>query len=215
METLGINEMLEDYNYLRDYENRGDSREPEVVPPEKGEPLDPIPPIPEPDDEGGDIDDNNLMDFLELLGFRESSNRYDIVSSRGYMGKYQFGAIALRDIGFYDNNNIWTEKAKEYGVWSQETFLNNPEAQESAIRMLLNNNWKYATNYGLLEYIGTMMNGILITESGLLAAAHLVGIGSLNRAIKSGDLTSARDGNGITAKEYMELFGGYSIDEIK
>jgi len=178
--------------------------------------LPPLPPIKQPD-WNDEIDDNNnnLVNFLELLGFRESSNRYDVVSRHGYMGKYQFGSIALRDIGFYDNNNNWTEKAMEYGVWNQETFLNNPEAQESAIRMLLNNNWRYAANYGLLEYIGTIMNGILITESGLLAAAHLVGIGALNGAIKRGDLTSAWDGNNVTAKEYMELFGGYNIDEIK
>lgn len=162
-----------------------------------------------------DINNNSFLNFLETLGFRESGNNYDIVNQYGYMGKYQFGPIALRDIGFYDNNNNWTEKAKEYGVWSKETFLNNPEAQESAIRMLLKNNWRYATNYSLLDYIGIEMNGVLITESGLLAAAHLIGVGGIKKALETSDLTSVKDGNGVTAKEYMELFGGYNIDAIK
>ena len=175
----------------------------------------PLEPATEPErEENPDNNSDSLNNFLESLGFRESSNNYDIVNKQGYMGKYQFGSIALRDIGFYDNNNNWTEKASEYGVYSKETFLNNPEAQEAAIRMLLKNNWRYLTNYGLLDYIGTTMNGVLITEFGLLAAAHLVGIGGLKKAIEAGDLTSVKDGNGVTAKEYMELFGGYNVDEI-
>ena len=59
------------------------------------------------------------------------------------------------------------------------------------------------------------MNGVLITDSGLLAAAHLVGIGALNKAMKASALNSAKDGNGVTAREYMEMFGGYNVDEIK
>ena len=34
------------------------------------------------------------------LGFRESGNRYDIVNSYGYMGKYQFGKSTLKGLGF-------------------------------------------------------------------------------------------------------------------
>lgn len=59
------------------------------------------------------------------------------------------------------------------------------------------------------------MNDILITESGLLAAAHLVGQGALMRALKRGDLYSEKDGNGTTAAEYMENYGGFNINEIK
>jgi len=75
--------------------------------------------------------DNGINSFLDELGMKESSDRYDVVSSTGaYWGKYQIGPSALIDIGFYDDNYSWTEKAKEYGVNSKETFLTNPEAQD-------------------------------------------------------------------------------------
>ena len=54
-----------------------------------------------------------------------------------------------------------------------------------------------------------------ITESGLVAAMHLVGIGSLITALEMGDLTSEHDNNGTTAREYMDTFGGYDLDEIR
>lgn len=80
---------------------------------------------------------------------------------------------------------------------------------------LLQANWRYLKNYDLLKYVGTTINGIEITESGLLAAAHLVGIGDLRDAVNAEDLYSAKDGNGTTAAEYMKKYGGYNVDEIK
>ena len=55
--------------------------------------------------------------FLHSIGERESSNRYDVVNSYGYMGKYQFGKATLRGLG--------------YRV-TQEEFLNSPDLQEKA-----------------------------------------------------------------------------------
>lgn len=55
------------------------------------------------------------------------------------------------------------------------------------------------------------MNGVVITESGLIAAAHLVRIGGIKRASESGDLDSQADGFNAKAKEYMELFGGFDV----
>ena len=43
-----------------------------------------------------------LPDFLNQMGKRESSNRYNIVNKFGYMGKYQFGRKTLNKIlSFY------------------------------------------------------------------------------------------------------------------
>jgi len=118
-------------------------------------------------------------------------------------------------LGFKDGAGNWTKKANDYGIYSNEDFLNTPYAQEVATNMLLQKNRGYLKSYNLLKYVGTEISGIKITESGLLAAAHLVGIGGLKKALESGDLTSVKDGNGTTAASYMKWFGGYKIDEVK
>ena len=38
----------------------------------------------------------DLDDLLEELGFSESSGRYNIVNSAGYLGKYQMGTDKAR-----------------------------------------------------------------------------------------------------------------------
>lgn len=54
-----------------------------------------------------------------------------------------------------------------------------------------------------------------MTESGLLASSHLVGVTGVRTALKNGDLRSVVDGNGTTVLEYMTSFAGYDISEIK
>jgi hypothetical protein len=153
-------------------------------------------------------------EFLNDLGFKESTDRYDEVNEFGFMGRYQMGYEALEEAGFYDNG--WTDLANQYGVFSQHDFLKNPIAQDAAIKAfhsVIFNVRLY--NYGMHDYVGTTMNGVLITESGLLAASHLVGAGRLSRALNDNNLHYATDANGVSAADYMKLFGGYNIDEIK
>jgi outer membrane receptor for Fe3+-dicitrate len=56
---------------------------------------------------------------------------------------------------------------------------------------------------------GKTINGMLITESGILAAAHLGGQGSVKRFFKNGRVF--RDGNGTKITSYMKKFSGYDI----
>jgi hypothetical protein len=58
------------------------------------------------------------------------------------------------------------------------------------------------------------MNGLVITESGLLAAMHLVGAGGVIQAFASGNLHSKSDGNGTTVFTNMERMGGYDVRPI-
>jgi hypothetical protein len=50
---------------------------------------------------------------------------------------------------------------------------------------------------------------MLITESGILAAAHLGGQGSVKRYFKNGKVF--KDGNGTKITSYMNKFSGYEI----
>ena len=136
---------------------------------------------------------NSHSDFLNAIGFKESGNRYDIVNRFGYMGKYQFGKRTLRGLGF---------------KMSREEFLNSPEIQEKAMYSLLKQNKKSLRKY-IKKYDGKIVHGVLVTESGLLAAAHLGGAGSVKKWFRTGKVR--KDGNGVKITTYMEHFSGYDL----
>lgn len=132
--------------------------------------------------------------FLDAIGFRESGNRYDIVNSFGYMGKYQFGKSTLKGLGF---------------KVTQDEFLNNPKLQEQAMQELLKHNKKKLRRF-IKKYDGKVVHGVLITESGILAAAHLAGQGNVRKFFRNG--YEFKDGFGTTMTSYMEMFGGYNLN---
>ena len=134
-----------------------------------------------------------LEKFLDAIGHRESTNRYDVVNPWGYMGRYQFGKSTLKGLG--------------YDV-SRKEFLSNPKLQEEAMMALLNHNKEKLQKY-IDVFDGKTINGIYITESGILAAAHLGGQGSVKRYFKNGKVF--RDGNGTKITSYMDKFSGYDI----
>ena len=136
----------------------------------------------------------NMELFLHDLGHRESGNRYHVVNKFGYMGKYQFGKSTLR-----------TLKIKV----TKEAFLNSPDLQEYAMLQNLIYNKKKLQKY-IDKYEGQIINEIYITESGILAAAHLGGPGSVRKFFRSGKIME--DGNGVKITSYLKQFGGYDLD---
>ena len=134
-----------------------------------------------------------LQNFLDAIGFRESGNRYGITNKWGYMGKYQFGRSTLKGLGF---------------KVTKKEFLSNPQLQEEAMMALLLHNKEKLQLY-IDTFDGKTINGMLITESGILAAAHLGGQGSVKRYFKKGKVF--RDGNGTKITSYMNKFSGYDI----
>jgi hypothetical protein len=132
--------------------------------------------------------------FLDAIGFRESGNRYNIVNKYGYMGKYQFGRSTLRGLGF---------------KVTQDEFLNSPYIQEKAMQSLLEHNYKKLKKQ-IKKYCGKTINGVYVTESGILAAAHLAGQGNVKRFFKKGN--EFEDGFGTKMTTYMAQFGGYYLD---
>jgi len=138
--------------------------------------------------------EDELQRFLTDIGHRESGNRYNITNTWGYMGRYQFGKSTLKGLGFE--------------VTKQE-FLNNPQLQDSAMIALLNHNKEKLQNYIDL-FDGETVNGMYISESGILAAAHLGGQGSVKRYFKKGKVFSDAYGTKITS--YMKQFSGYDIN---
>ena len=151
-------------------------------------------------------------DFLNDLGSRESTNDYTVVNRFGYMGRYQMGTLALKETGFMDENGAWTSLANSYGIYSQQDFLNSPEGQDAAVRAYHEKTCTYIKAMGLDEYVGTTYCGIPVTESGLLAACHLVGVVSIKKGLQTGQ--HVYDGNHVSAAVYMELFAYYDISSV-
>ena len=137
---------------------------------------------------------NELDLFLSVIGHRESSNRYDVVNRFGYMGKYQFGKGTLKDIGI---------------DVSRKEFINSPTLQERAMILLLKRNKRLLQKY-IVEWDGKTVNGMYISESGILAAAHLGGAGSVKRYFKHGKVF--KDGNGTKITSYLDQFSGYNLN---
>ena len=140
-----------------------------------------------------EIKDHNK--FLDDIGFRESSNNYKAVNQFGYLGKYQFGRKTLNSLGFENVSN--------------REFLENISFQEEAMYALLNHNKKILRRQ-IQKYHGQTIHGIYITESGILAAAHLAGAGNVRKFFRKG--YEFKDGNGTKMTSYMILFSGYNLE---
>tara|TARA_R100001015_G_scaffold13978_1_gene6348 strand:+ start:3295 stop:3885 length:591 start_codon:yes stop_codon:yes gene_type:complete len=132
--------------------------------------------------------------FLNAIGFRESSNNYKAVNRLGYLGKYQFGKKTLRAIGI---------------SVSKEEFLDSPMIQEEAMHLLLEHNRKNLKRF-IKKYNNTTVHGIYVTESGILAAAHLGGAGNIRKWFRKGE--DFKDGYGTTITSYMVKFQGYQLE---
>ncbi|MCK5815171.1 MAG: peptidoglycan-binding protein LysM [Flavobacteriaceae bacterium] len=141
---------------------------------------------------------NQFIGFREAVGFKESRNRYHIVNKFGYLGKYQFGKSTL----------------KRLKIHNVENFLKNPEQQEKAFKALCSLN-KHILKKDIKRSVGKKINGVRITESGILAAAHLSGAGNVRKFLRSNGTVNFNDAFGTTIQHYIIQFSGYDVSEIE
>ncbi|PZW40640.1 hypothetical protein LX95_01708 [Mesonia algae] len=139
----------------------------------------------------------SYLGFKEAVAFKESRGDYQVINQFGYLGKYQFGIGTLNLIGIYD----------------AEAFLNNPELQEAAFYANASRN-KWILRKDIAKYVGKTLNGIKITESGILAAAHLAGPGSVKKYLRSGGVQGFSDAFGTSIKYYLNKFKGYDTSFV-
>lgn len=152
-------------------------------------------------------------DFLDALGRKESTDDYAAVNDGGHLGRYQMCEAALEDAGYvkYDDQQDgvfeygWTGKN---GIHSKKDFLNNPEAQDDAVRAYHQKLNGYIHHFGLDSSVGKTIKGVEITPGGLLAGAHLVGMNGLIKYIRSNGRSDVPDDNGTRVSEYIKKFAG-------
>ncbi len=135
--------------------------------------------------------------FKEALGFKESQGRYSVINPYGYMGKYQFGRGTLNLLGVYNTSS----------------FINNPSIQEKAFEANLSRN-KWVLRRDIKRFSGKVIGGVKVTESGILAAAHLGGPGSVKKFLRSYGKNVFSDAFGSSVRHYMKKFGGYDTSSV-
>jgi len=142
--------------------------------------------------------EKDFVGFKEALAFKESQGKYTVVNTFGYLGKYQFGKSTLR----------------RFKIYNTKVFLNNPELQEKAFKALCKVN-KWILRKDIQRCVGKTINGITISTSGILAAAHLSGAGNVKKFLRSNGTRNFSDAYGSSIELYLKKFGGYDVSEIE
>lgn len=109
-----------------------------------------------------------------------------------FAGRYQFGDDRLADYNAVAGTN-----------YTAKDMLNMPEAEQEKIA-----DWhfsdisKFIKSEGLDKYIGTEINGVTLTESSLVAVAHLGGKSGLKQFLLTDGKYNEKDSNGTSLTDY-------------
>lgn len=153
----------------------------------------------------GNLSQFEVKCLMSQIAYNESGWNYRARNQFNYIGRYQFGAMALTDQGYikaeyqkkYGQNaatrpDAWTGKN---GVSSMEDWLNNGGVQENAMYVLLKSNYKTMVNIGAIK-----SNDDKQTVAGMLQVAHLLGAGGAKEWRRTG---GGKDANGTTGATYF------------
>ena len=125
----------------------------------------------------------------------------DFIGFKEFLGFFESGKSTLKvlKIDYLKNN-----------------FINEPALQEKAFLMNVMRN-KWILRREIRRFNGLMINNLFITESGIIAAAHLSGPGNVKKFLRSyGEINlDFKDINGTKISDYIRIFKGYDISKIR
>jgi hypothetical protein len=136
----------------------------------------------------------DYVSYKNALGYKESSDNYDAVNSLGYVGRYQIGIAMCKDLGT-----------------TRKELLESKTLQDKALLASLKIN-KWRCRKYISKYNNALIKGIVVTESGILAGAHLVGHGNVKKWLRSRGKVNPRDANGMGVEEYVRDFSGFNFN---
>lgn len=144
-----------------------------------------------------------VSSVIAALGRKLSGGNYSKIGDSGQLGKYQFDAATLINMGYVsrpaggivdettlDNDNYWTGKG---GIRSKELFLDSVTVQENLIKELFDDTYKDLLVSGKIS-----VNGDPAIVAGLIATGIV--FGSLNA-----DKLDKKNDNGEKARDYFIL----------
>ena len=142
----------------------------------------------------------DILRFLEAIALFESNNRYDVVNSYGFLGRYQFSPRTIKHLG--------------YDVLNEE-FLRNKRLQDEIMLAYMRENYVSLRPY-IEEYNNTNYKGMYITTSSILAGAHFAGAMGMKRFLLNKlDSIGTVDANGMTLRKYMTKFSDYNVEDVE
>lgn len=157
----------------------------------------------------GVLTENDYVIFRENIGEIESTNNYTSINKFGYVGKYQFGADVLKDLG-YLKSKISNKQLPTTDQWtgknnctSLTVLLNTPTLQDKIMLELTQLNYKRLKN----NYNVITSNMSKSEVSGWLSACHNQGPGACIKLSKQN--LDSTDGFGTSARAYYQL--GYKL----
>jgi hypothetical protein len=149
------------------------------------------------------------------------ANDPKIANQYGYSGLYQFGVSTAAAAGlcsnvsavpYYKSVQNWEvfnktcdfkgSVALQYGVKSYADWTSGAKAREIQNAMLevhKQKNWNEIVKLGLSKYEGKTIGGVTYTRESLLAVAHLLGVGGLQKTLAG---AVKADANGTTGAGY-------------
>jgi hypothetical protein len=139
--------------------------------------------------------------FINDLGYRESGNNWLCINQIGCFGEWQFDESTLRYLG--------------YRKITLKGFKANPqifpkELQLEALKVLIRVNLCILREYE--HFIGDSIKGVRITKSGMIAASHLGGAGSLQKFLDSDGRINKKDVFGTSIYDYLKNFRNYDLE---
>lgn len=156
----------------------------------------------------GSLSESQYREWKAEIAKRESGGNLKAKNQLGYVGRYQFGALALNDLGYVKSTvkqnaglqqeSSWTGKN---GVRNLDGWFNNEAAQESAMLELARKNYGTLTRLGALNASSPPRR-----VAGLLAVAHLLGAGGAANYARTGQ---GADANGTSGNVYYRA--GYNV----
>ena len=144
--------------------------------------------------------ESELSRFINDLGYSESGNNWLCINRIGCFGEWQFGESTLKYLGY---KKITLRKFKANpGIFPRELQL-------EVLRTLIKVNLLILMDYE--HFIGDSINGVVITKSGMIAASHLGGAGSLEKFLNSNGKINKKDVLGTSIYDYLKKFRSYDL----
>lgn len=136
----------------------------------------------------------NLRNFLLQIAYGESRYvKHAGTDQSQFWGLYQIGETERRVAG--------------YGDVPRAVFENHPEIQDLCMIEFLKYNKKHMQPY-IDKYSGKIIDGILVTESGILALC-MAGCGTAQKCLDAGVIPET-DANGNKLRQLLKM-GGYEL----
>jgi hypothetical protein len=157
--------------------------------------------------------------YFDDLGYRETGENPNDINQIGCFAKHQWKESTLHSLGF-----TWITLKK----FKADPNSFPDETQRLALKLLNMSNERMLKDFE--PYVGTYIDGIQVTRSGLLAASHLAGVSNVRKFLLTNGTYIIVDGwqipikttvrkskynkkdmNGTSIKDYLAEFSGYSI----